>query len=271
MRTADLARKSAPAQRHGAGGCRALAGQKDGYASEVRHAGSFDPSPHTRAEDVSPQLGAVTSGQRGPGFACGVDTSPPRRRQGGATWRGCLSGWVIHFSTATFVHSCVPADQHFTQITHRSIHRALPWQAQGWRDRSKLSCWPWSAACVKVTGGARRARDCSPAQVARDHQRRPGPSEHRHGDYRNGAAKPACAATGAAPFLPPSRSVPVPPPIASKPSAASPRWHLPYRRPFLAAMAWSTVSWMPKTFVSPVIRKIFRIRSRVQTRSSEPL
>ena len=38
----------------------------------------------------------------------------------------------------------------------------------------------------------------------------------------------------------------------------------------LAAMAWSTVSWMPKTFVSPVVRKIFRIRSRVQTRSSEP-
>ena len=46
--------------------------------------------------------------------------------------------------------------------------------------------------------------------------------------------------------------------------------NLPYRRPFVAAMAWSTVSWMPKTFVSPVIRKIFRIRSRVQTRSSEP-
>jgi hypothetical protein len=37
----------------------------------------------------------------------------------------------------------------------------------------------------------------------------------------------------------------------------------------MAAMAWSTVSWMPKTFVSPVIRKIFSIRSRVQTRSSE--
>jgi hypothetical protein len=25
-------------------------------------------------------------------------------------------------------------------------------------------------------------------------------------------------------------------------------------------MAWSAFSWMPKTFVSPVIRKIFRIR-----------
>ena len=35
-------------------------------------------------------------------------------------------------------------------------------------------------------------------------------------------------------------------------------------------MAWSTVWWMPKTLVSPVIRKIFRIRSCVQTRSSEP-
>jgi len=43
-----------------------------------------------------------------------------------------------------------------------------------------------------------------------------------------------------------------------------------YRRPFLAAMAWSTVWWMPKTVVSPVIRKIFSIRSCVQTRSSEP-
>ncbi len=39
-----------------------------------------------------------------------------------------------------------------------------------------------------------------------------------------------------------------------------------YRRPFLAAMAWSAVWWMPKTLVSPVIRKIFRIRSHVQTR-----
>jgi hypothetical protein len=38
----------------------------------------------------------------------------------------------------------------------------------------------------------------------------------------------------------------------------------------MAAMAWSTVWWMPKTFVSPVIRKILSIRSRVQTRSSEP-
>ena len=40
--------------------------------------------------------------------------------------------------------------------------------------------------------------------------------------------------------------------------------------PLLAAMAWSTVWWMPKTFVSPVIRKIFSSRSCVQTRSSEP-
>ncbi len=38
----------------------------------------------------------------------------------------------------------------------------------------------------------------------------------------------------------------------------------------VAAMAWSTVWWMPKTFVSPVILKIFSIRSCVQTRSSEP-
>jgi len=35
-------------------------------------------------------------------------------------------------------------------------------------------------------------------------------------------------------------------------------------------MAWFTASWMPKTCVSPVIRKIFSIRSCVQTRSSEP-
>ena len=27
-----------------------------------------------------------------------------------ATWRGCPGG-VIHFSTATSVHSCIPADQ----------------------------------------------------------------------------------------------------------------------------------------------------------------
>ncbi len=38
---------------------------------------------------------------------------------------------------------------------------------------------------------------------------------------------------------------------------------------FRAAMASSTLSWMPKTFVSPVIRKILRMRSCVQTRSSE--
>ena len=35
-------------------------------------------------------------------------------------------------------------------------------------------------------------------------------------------------------------------------------------------MAWSTVWWMPKTFVSPVILKIFGIGSCVQTRSSDP-
>ena len=29
---------------------------------------------------------------------------------------------------------------------------------------------------------------------------------------------------------------------------------------FLAAMAWSTDSWMPKTLVRPVMRKIFRMR-----------
>jgi hypothetical protein len=28
----------------------------------------------------------------------------------------------------------------FTQITHKPIHRTLPWHAQGWRDRSKLPC-----------------------------------------------------------------------------------------------------------------------------------
>src|SRR5690349_16177628 len=39
---------------------------------------------------------------------------------------------------------------------------------------------------------------------------------------------------------------------------------------YLAAMASSTVSWMPNTFVSPVILKILRMRSCVHTRSSEP-
>ena len=49
-------------------------------------------------------------------------------------------------------------------------------------------------------------------------------------------------------------------------------WREPggYLLDFVAAMAWSTVSWMPKTFVSPVILKIFSIRSCVQTRSREP-
>src|SRR5215471_8490857 len=43
-----------------------------------------------------------------------------------------------------------------------------------------------------------------------------------------------------------------------------------YFSDFLAAIASSTLSWMPKTLVSPVIRKILRMRSWVQTRSSDP-
>ena len=38
---------------------------------------------------------------------------------------------------STVVHGLTSV---FTQITHRSVHRTLPWQGQGWRDRSKLSC-----------------------------------------------------------------------------------------------------------------------------------
>src|SRR6266851_8513244 len=43
-----------------------------------------------------------------------------------------------------------------------------------------------------------------------------------------------------------------------------------YFSSFLAAMAPSTVSWMPNTLVSPVILKILSMRSCVQTRSREP-
>jgi hypothetical protein len=50
------------------------------------------------------------------------------------------------------------------------------------------------------------------------------------------------------------------PPLPRSPRLPRPRRQVPYRR-LVAAMAWSTVSWMPKTFVSPVILKIFRIRS----------
>src|ERR1700749_1732138 len=43
-----------------------------------------------------------------------------------------------------------------------------------------------------------------------------------------------------------------------------------YLSSFLAAMASSTVLWMPNTLVSPVILKILRMRSCVHTRSREP-
>jgi hypothetical protein len=43
-----------------------------------------------------------------------------------------------------------------------------------------------------------------------------------------------------------------------------------YFSDFLAVIASSTVSWIPNTLVRPVIRKILRIRSCVQTRSSDP-
>src|SRR5258708_7172520 len=43
-----------------------------------------------------------------------------------------------------------------------------------------------------------------------------------------------------------------------------------YFSDFLLAIASSTLSCIPKTLVRPVIRKIFNIRSCVQTRSSDP-
>ena len=208
MRTADRRMQGHP--RRGKAQAGAVLGWSKGRLREQGPpSGQFRSSSPPAGRGCGPAAGPGNFRLARPGFACGYFASPEKAgglRPGGAA----RPGKVIHFSTATFVHSCIPADQRFTQITHRPIHRTLPWQAQGWRDRSKLSCWPWSACVLKVTGGARRARDCSPAQVARHDQRRPGLGGHRRGDYRNGAAKPACAATGAAPSLPPSRGVPVP-------------------------------------------------------------
>ena len=175
MRTADRRTQEHP--RRGTARAGALPGLVRRTASRARSAmRAASIRVPTRRRGCRPAAGPVTSGSRGPGSP--VDTSP-RPKMAGA---GDLAGLPVRAGLSTFPQPRSSTAVYwltsvFTQITHRPIHRTLPWQAQGWRDRSKLSRQPWSAACVqKVTGGARRARDCWPAQVAHDdHQRRPGP------------------------------------------------------------------------------------------------
>ena len=62
------------------------------------------------AEDAGPQLGQVTSGERGTRVRLWI-LCLARGWQGLATWQAARPGGVIHFSTAGFVHSFVPADQ----------------------------------------------------------------------------------------------------------------------------------------------------------------
>ncbi len=75
-----------------------------------------------------------------------------------------------------------------------------------------------------------------------DHRRAPGPGGRRPETVGKDVAKSAFLAIGPGPFVSQSGGVTVPPrPIAPKPSAASSRRRVPYRRSFVAAMAWSTV------------------------------
>jgi len=72
-------------------------------------------------------------------------TGVPRGRQTAAAWQDCavrLSTFP-HPRASTAVQWLICA---FIQIVHRSIHRSLRWLARGWRDRSKLSGWPWGPA-----------------------------------------------------------------------------------------------------------------------------
>src|SRR6266566_2457131 len=73
-----------------------------------------------------------------------------------------------------------------------------------------------------------------------DHRRAPGPGGRRPETVGKDVAKSAFLAIGPGPFVSQSGGVTVPPrPIAPKPSAASSRRRVPYRRSFVAAMAWS--------------------------------
>src|SRR5579859_5075954 len=73
-------------------------------------------------------------------------------------------------------------------------------------------------------------------------------------------------------LCPPDPPSPSPPVASIDPPARAPGRvrPLPYFSDFLCVMARSTVSWIPKTLVSPVMRKILSIRSCVHTRSSDP-
>ena len=70
-----------------------------------------------------------------------VDTSPRPETAGACD----LAGLPVPAGLSTFPQprsstAVYRLTSVFPRITHRAIHRTLPWQGQGWRDRSKLSC-----------------------------------------------------------------------------------------------------------------------------------
>ena len=69
-------------------------------------------------------------------------TVVPRGRRKPAAWQdGAVRlSTFPHPRASTAIQWLICA---FIRIVHRSMHRPLRWLARGWRDRSKLSGWPW--------------------------------------------------------------------------------------------------------------------------------
>ena len=200
-----------------------MAGQKGGFASKVRQARQLRSRSPLVAEDAGPQRARQL-----PARAAPVRLWILRLAQ---RWQGAgdLAGLPVRAGLSTFPQPrSSTAVYRLTSVLLRSPTGLSTGRYPG-RPRAGV-IGASSHASPGPPRAYRRSPDAPgalvtvrPAQVAHDHQRRPGPRGYRPGDCRNGAARPTCPATGPEPFPPQSRGVTAPLPIASKPSAGSPR------------------------------------------------